>query len=515
MSCFDLLVWHISGAGFLIILLRLIWIFVGIITIYPHHVGTHVQIIKFAINPIGKKMVYTHEGFPPDPVPIMNIIRFPIVFVLYCTFAILHLLCNYLGAIISLGRLNKYWDSYWRVAELKSRLQIVPLDWQPPKDPNQDKIKAVASSGCWSKDYRLNAIYKANESYWCSTYNCKDVWITFHCPNDQLSKISITYQPEYKAKKILVYTNHRRGVPWSKFRKMCEKTGNGNMTIDINEGHEAFISLRFFNWTNGYVGIKHIKFELSDRQYTRKVVTNKKPPMMTVACSGSYNGYALEAMNYDNDNYWYSSDNCNDIWITFQCSSSSKKQLSQILIRYHSSYKAKKLWVYTSAVKGASWPKWKKLCETSTDKNTMIVDITGPISKFVCLRFFDWTGGYVGVKRVKFQFRKKKDVTIACEAPPTMVEEEELPNYDNVSCMGEGVPGTESNAMKSHNENEVERWLISIGNIFYSDYKHLFMDNGFDTMDAVKTLTENDLESVIGITKVYDRRTLLLEIGKL
>merc|ERR1712062_564807 len=76
-----------------------------------------------------------------------------------------------------------------------------------------------------------------------------------------MSYINIGYHPSYFAKKVEVYTADQRGTPWNQWTKMETLDGGGVIArVDLRQNHSRFISLRFFNWTNGYVGISRLQF---------------------------------------------------------------------------------------------------------------------------------------------------------------------------------------------------------------------------------------------------------------
>ena len=66
---------------------------------------------------------------------------------------------------------------------------------------------------------------------------------------------------------------------------------------------------------------------------------------------------------------------------------------------------------------------------------------------------------------------------------------------------------------ESNGNNEVGVFLKSIDEDFYTDYYYLFNSNGFDKMEALRTLTDNDLRR-LGVEKEGHRRLILKEIEK-
>ena len=58
---------------------------------------------------------------------------------------------------------------------------------------------------------------------------------------------------------------------------------------------------------------------------------------------------------------------------------------------------------------------------------------------------------------------------------------------------------------------EIQDFLMGIGTDYAVAYYQLFIRNGFDTMELVKTLTDDDLRNEIGISKLGHRRKILME----
>ena len=111
------------------------------------------------------------------------------------------------------------------------------------------------------------------------------------------------------------------------------------------------------------------------------------------------------------------------------------------------------------------------------------------------------------------------DVVVAPSAPTE--DFNELPPGYNATIVGgsEGgitiVTNENINGNDIVDRNEVQIWLKQIGDEYYTDYYGLFLKNGFDTMELMKTLNDNDLKDVIGIDKLGHRRKLLMEIEKI
>ena len=269
----------------------------------------------------------------------------------------------------------------------------------------RDQINAVGCSGSYN-GYPLDRIYEDGGGYWCSTDNCSSIWMTFDCHNHQMSKIFLAFNGSYKAGKVYVYTKSSRGGGWKTWNKIAEGHISGtSMTIDINWKHEKFVCLRFFDKSNGYVGLQRFKFELTkaNREIFVAPVVPPEDEIKAVGSSGTYNGYPLDAMYDDDDRYWCSTDNCGDIWMTFDA---DWYQISKIFIKYHPSYVAKKVFIYSKNARGGGWNTWKHVGEGDVNNNMMDVHLESNHEKFVCFRFFNWTNGYVGIQRMKFEVRE-------------------------------------------------------------------------------------------------------------
>jgi len=95
---------------------------------------------------------------------------------------------------------------------------------------------------------------------------------------------------------------------------------------------------------------------------------------------------------------------------------------------------------------------------------------------------------------------------------PAMTESfnEAPPGYDGAEGGGTG-PGAGPGAQRA---DEVGAWLRRVGEMYYTEYHVLFVRNGFDSMDMVRTLTESDLQTVIGVNKLGHRRKLMMEIRR-
>ena len=64
-------------------------------------------------------------------------------------------------------------------------------------------------------------------------------------------------------------------------------------------------------------------------------------------------------------------------------------------------------------------------------------------------------------------------------------------------------------------KDEVAIWLKSIDDEYYDKYYQSFMQNGFDKLKLIQTLTDNDLRNEIGINKLGHRRNVQMAIQRL
>lgn len=62
--------------------------------------------------------------------------------------------------------------------------------------------------------------------------------------------------------------------------------------------------------------------------------------------------------------------------------------------------------------------------------------------------------------------------------------------------------------------DEVESFLMGIGSVYVKEYYQLFMDQGFETVELIRTLTDDELKDEIGIQKMGHRRRILMECQK-
>ena len=141
-------------------------------------------------------------------------------------------------------------------------------------------------------------------------------------------------------------------------------------------------------------------------------------------------------------------------------------------------------------------------------------------------------GETVGIDLVMPHYLKEKEVVIdmddfkaEADAPPaydvvpsapTEDFNEAPPGYNDVEAEG-GATGNEviASAAAYGQGNEVERWLRAMGAEYVNDYYASFMDQGFESMELVKTLNDDDLQNAIGIAKLGHRRKILIEIQKI
>ena len=112
------------------------------------------------------------------------------------------------------------------------------------------------------------------------------------------------------------------------------------------------------------------------------------------------------------------------------------------------------------------------------------------------------------------------------EAPPlyTAVETDAPPPYDAAPAYDEtaemlpteSAPGTTEGVADGYHVqkgDDVKGFLNSIGSEYVDEYYQLFVDNGFDTMELLRTLSDEDLVAV-GVSKMGHRRKILMECQK-
>ena len=117
-------------------------------------------------------------------------------------------------------------------------------------------------------------------------------------------------------------------------------------------------------------------------------------------------------------------------------------------------------------------------------------------------------------------------------APPAYDEMDVVPSAPTES-VGVAAPGTETVAADDYpiataptgydeggsvldggsGGDEVSAFLNGMGSLYFDEYYRLFMDNGFDTMELIRTLTEDELKNEIGILKLGHRRKIWLQIN--
>merc|ERR1712228_414034 len=96
--------------------------------------------------------------------------------------------------------------------------------------------------------------------------------------------------------------------------------------------------------------------------------------------------------------------------------------------------------------------------------------------------------------------------------------DENLPKYDlAVNALNEQPSApSEGNLMQGvMSGNEVDDWMrLNCGIDLYNAYNSLFKENGFDSLNAIKIMTDEDLK-VIGVEKIGHRRVFNLKIKEM
>eukprot|EP01084_Bolivina_argentea_P255542 429839_1 len=84
------------------------------------------------------------------------------------------------------------------------------------------------------------------------------------------------------------------------------------------------------------------------------------------------------------------------------------------------------------------------------------------------------------------------------------------PKYEDVAV---SIPAVDVQIEHPSNRNtdEIKLWLKSIDETYYTNYFHVFVQNGFDSMELIKTLSDQDLKE-IGVDKMGHRRKIKIEI---
>jgi len=405
----DWFFWMTVGGGIPFMVLRFFWFLLGLFTGYPHHLEHHWAMIGWGMNPLGKKMIYTDGSFGPDPCPILNIVRIPILiavgipqFLMFFAFTIVSHIFSAFGFTM-----HTHWESIWNVHELKHPIEIVPMDWTEEPDPSKGKVPACASSGTYN-GYPMSNMYRNDGKYWCTSDGGSDKWLTFDCHQYQMTCVYIAYHPSYFAKKVEVYTADERGTPWSQWRKICTKENcSVSVQVRITENHSKYIALRFFNWTNGYVGITRAHFAFLDGGRSANPLPERRDDnddrsymIKAVGSSGQYSGYPLVNIYKKNGSYWCTQDNVGDPWITFDCGT---HRVSALSIVYRPEYYAKEVTAYTKGTRGGAWNTWTVLKEKKECGPFVDIPVDGEHSRFICLRFKRWTNGYVGICQIRFE----------------------------------------------------------------------------------------------------------------
>ena len=105
---------------------------------------------------------------------------------------------------------------------------------------------------------------------------------------------------------------------------------------------------------------------------------------------------------------------------------------------------------------------------------------------------------------------------VAASAPDIRRDEDrtEYEQGEDMNIDDEVLPEGQLNFENVQNEIEVGIWLKSMGGSYYDNYYRLLIDNGYDEMNLIGNMTENELQQ-IGIMKMGHRKKLMSEIGRL
>merc|ERR1712154_706936 len=119
------------------------------------------------------------------------------------------------------------------------------------------------------------------------------------------------------------------------------------------------------------------------------------------------------------------------------------------------------------------------------------------------------------------EFSKAYTALSAVANPEYKMVVPSAPSYD-LSRANSGIPHAFSEGLSNLegkivgnnvHENELAAWLRYIEEEYYTKYYPLFIRNGCETMEIMKSLTDKDL-CALGIDKLGHRRKLLIELQK-
>ena len=137
-------------------IIRIIEAFLALFFCYPHYFKEHMKIVKFALNPIGKKLVYTKLVYKPKRRwPLIECISILFWIPIIIAVNLIQLAFSIITAIVTCGYLSKYWESIWRINDMKFYIKTVPENYTEPApkskgkyDPNKKcKISLVGFHG--------------------------------------------------------------------------------------------------------------------------------------------------------------------------------------------------------------------------------------------------------------------------------------------------------------------------------------------------------------------------------
>ena len=102
--------WHLLSAGLVIMLVRIIEGFLALLFLYPHFFMEHLKIARFALNPFGKKLIYTKETYKPARRwPIIECISILIWIPIILAVSAIQFVGSLLAALLTCGHMSKYW----------------------------------------------------------------------------------------------------------------------------------------------------------------------------------------------------------------------------------------------------------------------------------------------------------------------------------------------------------------------------------------------------------------------
>eukprot|EP01084_Bolivina_argentea_P161225 280698_1 len=475
-------VWHILCGGPIIVITRILLALLACLWCSADYSGEHLKIAKFAFNPIGKKLILTSKKHhPPKRPELFNCIAALFWLPLLIALALVQLALNIATHFLTCGHMSKYWTYIWQVHEMKNWIALV--------DDNYIEPKPVSKAAYNPKIKCKIALLGHHKKYLCAENSNKMIcnrtqalnWEHFQSIPISNNKIALqTYHGKYISAQTngTLEGNRDQLKNWEQF--IVEKNGN---KFGFKSYHKKWLSAQ----PDGRIEINRDGFAAWE-QFEILVIDFIDN---SVKCM---QGHTLKFTTHDG--LIQTSNGYKTAYICNICRKRFEKQAA-----FHC-----------------------KICKYDLCNDCYGVKCLVNLGKTETVRV-DMTPG--GVTSEIYDGPEEELPVYNDDIVPT------APDYNNVMVVvgstenpGDVPPAYEGigegdvhvgvgNEYVNNEENEVGKWLIFVGDVFYSDYYKLFVDNGFDTMDVVKTLTDYDLESVIGISKVGHRRKLMLEIQKL